>query len=222
MKRTRRDFIRTAVLVSICLTVSGVIGSSPSFARTLSYFNMDEKRSENITPFPKWTSMLDRYEKQQKISDSECGKVSYYPCSIMEWREFIEKTRSLSFSEQLDAVNKWGNDHPYVEDQVNWGLDDYWETPYEFMDISGDCEDYAIAKYFTLKAMGMPVDHLRVIILQDLNLGGIIHAVLGVYDDGEIYILDNQSAQVKPALKIYHYRPIFGINEDAWWAYYPK
>lgn len=124
--------------------------------------------------------------------------------------------------QQLVAVNKWGNAHPYIEDNINWGMEDYWETPREFVDISGDCEDYAISKYYLLRAAGFSADDLRIIILEDLNLGGIIHAVLGVYVNDVLYILDNQSREVMEALSIYHYRPIFGINEQAWWAYYPK
>jgi predicted transglutaminase-like cysteine proteinase len=105
---------------------------------------------------------------------------------------------------------------------VNWGMEDYWETPYEFQEISGDCEDYAISKYYSLRAIGVPADRMRVIIVQDLNLGGIIHAILGVYEDGDLLILDNQAKQVLPAMRIYHYRPIYGVNEEAWWAYYPN
>jgi predicted transglutaminase-like cysteine proteinase len=120
-------------------------------------------------------------------------------------------------------VNDWGNKHPYIIDQLNWGMEDYWQTPYEFMTINGDCEDYAITKYYSMRALGIPEDRLRIIVLQDFNLGGIIHAVLGVYDeDGDLYILDNQIKQVMPALKIYHYRPIYGVNEHWWWAYTPK
>jgi predicted transglutaminase-like cysteine proteinase len=63
---------------------------------------------------------------------------------------------------------------------------------------------------------------MRVIILQDLNLGGIIHAVLGIYEGDELYILDNQIKQVIPARKIYHYKPIYAINEDNWWRYVPR
>lgn len=199
------------------------IGSQPAFAR-LSYFEMDEKRSDNISPFPKWTGMITRYDEQKAYSeDAECGKVRFFPCSVIQWQKMLQNLKPLAFDEQMEQVNNWSNAHPYIEDQINWGLDDYWETPHEFMEISGDCEDYAISKYYSMRALGVPADRLRVIILQDLNLGGVIHAVLGVYDEeGKLFILDNQSQQVTPALKIYHYRPIFGINEDAWWAYYPK
>lgn len=193
-------------------------------ARLVSYFEMDEQRSDNIRPFPKWTGMINRYDGQRDSgeADSNCGKVRFYPCSLEQWNQLVTSVKDKKLSEQLDVVNDWGNKHPYIEDQINWGLEDFWETPNEFMEISGDCEDYAISKYYTLRAAGIPADRLRIIVLQDLNLGGVIHAVLGVYEGGELYILDNQSQQVTPALKIYHYRPIFGINEESWWAYYPR
>jgi len=202
--------------------VMGIIShQSQAFART-SYFDMDETESSNIRPFYKWTTMVARFDKQKKIPDSDCDKVRFHPCSILEWRALLDSIRDKPLREQMDIVNTWANDHPYIVDQINWGVEDYWETPYEFMEMSGNCKDYAIAKYYSLKALGVPIENMRVIVLQDLNLGGVIHAVLGVYVDDEMLILDNQNPQVTPALKIYHYRPIFGINEDAWWAYYPK
>ncbi|MBY0407304.1 MAG: transglutaminase-like cysteine peptidase [Rickettsiales bacterium] len=206
------------------LALLAVAGSQPAFAQRMSYFDMTEKRSDNIRPFPKWTGMITRYDDEKTYAeDSECGKVRFHPCSVNQWRDMVESLKELPLDEQLEQVNQWSNQHPYIEDQINWGLEDFWETPQEFMEISGDCEDYAISKYYTLRALGVPPSQMRIIILQDLNLGGVIHAVLGVYDeDGELYVLDNQSQEVTPALQIYHYRPIFGINEEAWWAYYPN
>lgn len=209
---------------AIAVVFMAVSGSQPAFAQRLSYFDMAEKRSDNITPFPKWTGMITRYDEQKAYAaDSECGKARFFPCSVLQWQDMLDGLQDKPLMEQLDRVNKWSNEHPYIEDQINWGLDDYWETPNEFMEISGDCEDYAISKYYSLRALGVSASRLRIIILQDLNLGGVIHAVLGVYGkNDELFILDNQSQQVTPALKIYHYRPIFGINEDSWWTYYPR
>jgi predicted transglutaminase-like cysteine proteinase len=188
-----------------------------------SYFNMSESEFEDITPFSKWTGMLNRFQSQISVSDSECGTVRYHPCSIKDWRKLLETLQDESFDVKLDEINNWGNSHPYIIDQLNWGINDYWETPHEFMEISGDCEDYAISKYYSLRALGIPEDRLRIIIVQDLNLGGIIHAILGVYDDDDnLIILDNQIKQVIPALKIYHYRPIYGLNETNWWTYRPR
>ena len=189
----------------------------------VSYFDMSESKFENITPFLKWTGVIERFAEQSEISDDECGTVRYHPCVIKEWKGLLEELKDKSFEIQLDEVNNWANKYPYIIDQLNWGMNDYWETPYEFMEISGDCEDYAISKYYSLRALGFPESRLRIIIVQDLNLGGIIHAILGVYDDNQnLLILDNQIKHVIPALKIYHYRPIYGINESNWWTYTPE
>jgi predicted transglutaminase-like cysteine proteinase len=206
----------------ICIASILIAVPRPAAAQPQSYFsNMGATRSSNIKPFTKWTGMVARFDKAQTLSDSECGKTRYHPCSIKDWRALLDSTRSKSLRQKLDIINSWSNEHPYIEDMMNWGLEDYWETPYEFMAISGDCEDYAISKYYSLRALGIPSDKLRIMIVQDLNLGGIIHAILGVYDGSELYILDNQIKQVTPALRIFHYRPVYGINEDAWWSYHP-
>lgn len=221
IQRSRcQRFLRLAVL---CGAMTGVI-SGPAHAAGLSFFDMSEKRSDNVSPFPKWTGMVVRYDEQEAYSeDGECGKLRFFPCSVLQWQDMVENLQGQPLMDQLNQVNDWSNEHLYIEDQINWGLDDYWETPHEFMEISGDCEDYAISKYYTMRALGVSADRLRIIILQDLNLGGVIHAVLGVYGkNDELFILDNQSKRVTPALKIYHYRPIFGINENSWWAYYPR
>ncbi len=195
---------------------------APHAHAQLSYFNMEEEQNTNLKPFPKWTNVRARFVSQQKIPDSECGKVAFHPCVIPQWRDFVAGLKTDSFKDQLEKINDWGNEHPYIADQLNWGIVDYWATPYEFMEVNGDCEDYAIAKYYSLRAMGVPADRLRIMIVQDLNLGGIIHAILGVYDDGVLWILDNQIKQVRDAMSIYHYRPIYGTNENYWWRYTPN
>ncbi|MDX2113508.1 MAG: transglutaminase-like cysteine peptidase [Alphaproteobacteria bacterium] len=186
-----------------------------------SFFLMQETRSDNLRPFQKWTGVLERKSLQDEWPDDACGSHKFHPCAIKSWRKLLETLRNKPLRDQIEAVNNWGNDHPYIVDQLNWGMEDYWETPNEFMAISGDCEDYAIAKYYSLRALGVSEDKMRIMIVQDFNLGGIIHAVLGVYVDDELLILDNQIKQVMPALNIYHYRPIYGVNETWWWAYTP-
>jgi predicted transglutaminase-like cysteine proteinase len=208
----------------IFLLLGCVVSNAPFDAYAgLSYFEMSEEPNSNLKPFPKWTGVLGRFGKQRKVSDDECGKVMYHPCVIKEWKKLTQEMADAPMEEKLEAINDWVNEHPYVVDQLNWGVVDYWATPYEFMELNaGDCEDYAISKYYSLRAAGVPEDKMRIMIVQDLNLGGIIHAILGVYDDGKLWILDNQIKQVKDAMSIYHYRPIYGTNEEQWWRYYPK
>lgn len=202
------------------LILSAVIPVAHADVVENSHFTMLSTRSENLAPFPKWSGMLRRFEMQNAVPEEFCDLIDHYPCAVKSWKELIASLKQKPLREQLQAINGWANAHPYIVDQLNWGMEDYWETPHEFISVSGDCEDYAIAKYYSLRALGISEEMLRVIIVQDNNLGGIIHAVLGVFDGDELFILDNQINQVMPALKIYHYRPIYSVNERSWWAYY--
>ena len=213
------------IAILVCpLTIFSVRAqTNADIADTTSYFLMTESRSDDLTSFPKWVAVLERFKEQKITSEISCNVDIDNFCLNKEWQNIFLNLRGKNFMQQLKAANIWGNAHPYIPDRVNWGVSDYWETTYEFMEISGDCEDYAIAKYYFLRALNIPAERLRIIIVQDLNLGGIVHAILGVYnEDGELMILDNQTNEVLPALSIYHYRPVYGLNEKNWWAYYSK
>ena len=99
--------------------------------------------------------------------------------------------------------------------KIGGGAKDYWAPPGQFFSKFGDCEDYAIAKFLTLRALGFTGDELRVVVVRDLNLK-IGHAILAAYIDGKIYILDNQIKQAIAATTIRHYRRIYSVNEDGW------
>ena len=115
-------------------------------------------------------------------------------------------------------VNAFFNRLPYVIDQSNWGASDYWASPLQFLARSGDCEDYAIAKFVTLRQLGFSNDEMRLVILDDLNLG-IAHAVLVVAENDRLLVLDNQIPQAVDSRRILHYRAIYSINEERWWLH---
>jgi|GEM_PF-1420648 predicted transglutaminase-like cysteine proteinase len=185
-----------------------------------SYFINREVRSNNIGMFPRWTGMLSRYSAEAHTLDSVCGSQQHTPCKLKDWKDFLEGLRGDSLLDQLDEVNRFLNKYPYIDDIVNWGFDNYWETPYEFQRKSGNCKDYAIAKFMSLRALGVPDDIMRVVVLKDLNLGGVIHAVLVVSVGEKSYMLDNQIKQVVTTDKVYHYVPIYSINEEHWWQHF--
>lgn len=217
--RIPKRLVSAALRASLC--VFALAAFMPA-AQAKSYFNMRESFSADIAAFTKWTGMMSRFTDQKTLPDAQCDRAPFFPCAgVTQWREMLERVRSEPMNVKLARINDFGNEHPYMVDQVNWGKEDYWETPYEFLTVNGDCEDYAIVKYYSLRAAGMPASKLRIIIVQDFNLGGVIHAVLGVYEGKALYILDNQIKQVMEAKRIYHYKPIYGINEEGWWAYQP-
>ncbi len=202
------------------LIVCGVIAAvQPAQATAFpKLFGTTEVRSTNLKPFVKWTGMLGRYFKQAHLRDGDCSESAFSQCHLQEWQSFLDRAQQLSPMEQLVAVNDFMNRAPYITDIRNWGVDDYWATPMQFFDRDGDCEDYAIAKYMSLRALGFPVEQLRVAVVQDLNLA-VPHAVLVVYLNDDGFVLDNQVEQVISQRKIHHYRPYYTVNESAWWLH---
>jgi predicted transglutaminase-like cysteine proteinase len=198
------------------MQVLNVQASVPQFR----IFGSSEVVSTNLTPFPKWTSVLQRDVKHRQTMVKICAMTKDEACPLQAWQSIVNTAHGQPMRDMLDVVNSRINKITYVTDIVNWGLDDYWETPYEFFSRDGDCEDYAIAKYLTLKALGVPIDAMRVVVLQDNNLN-LLHSVLAVEDKGNIYILDNQISQVVRDKDIHHYMPIYSINEQGWWRHLP-
>jgi predicted transglutaminase-like cysteine proteinase len=161
--------------------------------------------------------MLKRFKKKDSLAGN-CKPTKNKPCYKKQWMGFLATLKNKNTKEKVKAVHKYMNDAEYILDIVNWGIQDYWATPYQFFVKDGDCEDYAIAKYLSLKSLGFPPNKMRVVVLQDTNLG-VIHAILAVYLGGEILVLDNQLDQVVSDNKIHHYTPIYSINESGWWRH---
>ncbi len=169
-----------------------------------------EKNDSNIEPFTKWTAMFDRFERE--INSGSAQKM------VQDWHRSLRPYKGLSIKAMADGVNDLMNQKPYIVDQRNWGKSDYWATPVEFMARGGDCEDFAIAKYTAMRALGVPENRLRLAIVQD-TLKNIPHAVLVVYTEEGPYILDNQIKTLVDASYAGRYRPIYSINRTAWWLH---
>jgi predicted transglutaminase-like cysteine proteinase len=135
------------------------------------------------------------------------------------WQDIIVNGQGTEALEQLRAVNDFFNDARFVDDQELYGVPDYWATPDEFIARdAGDCEDFAIAKYFTLKAMGMDVAKLRITYVK-AEVPNQAHMVLAYYatPDAEPLILDNLNRLIKPASERPDLRPVYSFNAEALW-----
>lgn len=173
-------------------------------------FNTKEYANQGIKKFPKWGDVLSRWHNAAPCDDSEC--------TTDGWQKLLSGLQGKDRMTQIKAVNSFFNGERYIIDRKNWGVEDYWATPYQFLKMDGDCEDYAIAKFMALKALGIPVEDMRVLALRDMNLD-VGHAVLIVYEGDEPLLLDNQIKSVVPANSVKHYMPIFSLSETGWWLH---
>jgi len=181
-------------------------------------FGSREKQSRNLKPFPKWTGVLDRYFSDKDLPKSDCESSKFNDCHLADWQAFLNGIKDKDKVEQISSVNDYMNNVSYINEPKNYQIPDHWATPGQFFNKNGDCEDYAIAKFMSLRALGFTNDEMRIVVLQDLNLK-IPHAILAVYVDGQPQLLDNQIKKVVPAKSVFHYKPIYSMNEESWWLH---
>lgn len=144
---------------------------------------------------------------------------------LEEWFALLERLRGQDVQAQLRDVNDFFNRRVrWVEDIRVWGEEDFWATPLEALGKGqGDCEDYSIAKYITLKQLGVPGERLRMIYVR-ARIGRSqitqAHMVLGYYStpNAEPLVLDNISPSISPASQRNDLDPVFSFNSDGLWA----
>jgi len=147
--------------------------------------------------------------------------------TVQQWRTLIDQTRPLPDDEKIKRINAFINRNiAFRDDQELWGQADYWATPLETLGRgAGDCEDFTIAKYVTLKLLGIPIERMRLIYVR-AQIGGPhsrvtqAHMVLGYYPKpgDEPLILDNLVTDIYPASRRTDLTPVFSFNSEGLWV----
>lgn len=138
---------------------------------------------------------------------------------VVAWRNIVDSSHDISEKEKLEKVNRFFNLFRFIDDIDHWQQEDYWATPIEFIGtMAGDCEDFSIAKYFTLLELGVPIDKLRLTYVKAVKLNQF-HMVLAYYPNPKAVpmILDNIDGEIKPAFKRKDLVPIFSFNGQKLW-----
>ncbi len=138
---------------------------------------------------------------------------------VSAWRQLVDQGRNWSDQRQLEATNDFINQNQFVDDIIHWGKEDYWATPLQtIVTEGGDCEDFAVAKYFTLTEMGMSADKLRLTYVKALTLNQA-HMVVSYYpaQDATPLVLDNLDPVIRPANERDDLLPVYSFNGDGLW-----
>jgi predicted transglutaminase-like cysteine proteinase len=138
---------------------------------------------------------------------------------LLSWEAMIHESQHLTDMEKIKQTNSFVNQIPFIDDQYHWKKKDYWATPIEFLASNGgDCEDFSIAKYFTLKALGIKEEKLTITYVKSMRLNQA-HMVLAYYEKpGAIpLILDNLTNKVSPATERKDLIPVYSFNGSGLW-----
>ena len=151
----------------------------------------------------------------QRLGPSVAARAQLLAQEIMEAQDLEEESR-------LKGVNTFFNRAiQFRDDKDVWGQLDYWASPLEMMNRGqGDCEDFAIAKYFALMAAGVPSAKLCLVYVR-AQIGAVTqaHMVLAYYRDplAEPLILDNLLGDIRPASRRPDLKPVFSFNAEGMW-----
>ncbi|OGA49919.1 MAG: sulfate adenylyltransferase [Betaproteobacteria bacterium RIFCSPLOWO2_12_FULL_62_58] len=161
------------------------------------------------------------------ITDAQIAKLAqqFGPIAkerLTGWKDLLinPKYKKLSERDKLELVNDFMNQPRFVSDIDHWGKEDYWATPIEFMSTDGgDCEDFSIAKYFTLRALGVPDEKLRLIYVKELVIYRQAHMILAYSPtpDADPLVLDNINKTIQLASTRTDLLPVYSFNGSGLW-----
>jgi len=145
--------------------------------------------------------------------------------SALTWDALVADTRAQGLFETLEKVNRRINAFREADDRDTWRRTDYWATPQELIGRgAGDCEDFAIAKYFLLRADGIAPDRLRLMVARVYNPRGSMiesHLVLlyQATDDTEPLVLDNLRGDIVRLSERPDLFPLAKFDTQSYWTY---
>ena len=209
---------RTATILAAALAL-GLSGAGAAAASSLdAVFEASGLRPVvEAHQTPQWAGVAARAARQEQSGASpECRtfeQVKSAPCRLAAWDRKLARWADRPASERIDRIHRTVNRLTYVSDTDNWGRADHWETPLEMFERGGDCEGFALTKYFALRATGLADADMRIAVVWD-NQDREEHAVLLVRVDGVVWMLDNKMAAPERAEDhADRYRLIYYLNE---------
>jgi predicted transglutaminase-like cysteine proteinase len=212
---------RAAALLALAAAAATALPAGAALAAPSALFGTAEFRAESHAALPQWGQVLRGIAAEAAAVDACARDAEACPSrGAAAWAALLRGVAGEPRLRQVREINRFINGWEYRTDAENYGRSDYWATPFEFFRRSGDFEDYAIAKYRSLRLLGWPADRLRMVVVQDV-IRDLPHAVLAVYLEDEVYILDNLTDAVLPQARVGHYVPYYSVNEVTRWAHTP-
>ncbi len=150
---------------------------------------------------------------QEQYGDSAASRIN-------QWQQEMRSAQALTEMQKLEIVNEFFNRLIlFKDDRDLWNADDYWATPIEFLAKgAGDCEDYSIAKYFTLKELGVSEEKMRITYVKALDYNQA-HMVLTYFETPRSVplVLDNLKQEILPASERNDLLPVYSFNGSGLW-----
>ncbi len=175
-------------------------------------------RQKPVYQLPQWQDFSAR--QNSALDELEACESNTVNCSkeMERWAKLLGDLKPQNKLRQIITVNRWFNRLPYKHDEYAYDTLDHWADTSQLLEQKGDCEDYALSKYYSLRRLGFTAEQLKVMVVYD-QYNYTNHAVLMVYMDGARYMLDINADSTSPEDMNLRYKPIYSFNEETAWFY---
>jgi len=230
-----------ALLAGLLIASGGLLATpgEPGVGRSNLYRFDSGLHLGDANVFPPWWNTLQRNAAQWGGFERCLDAVEHCPRRLRSLRALVLKAKDLDTEDKLQLVNRYMNRRKYKADrrgnnaalvqqelqeqgptnggQVDLSARSHWSTLLEFMQRGGDCEDFATAKYFLLRSLGLAAERLRVVVVWERRERGY-HAVLAYHwPNDDVWLLESDNGIRKRAH--FGYRYVYALNEQAVWDY---
>lgn len=207
----------------------GARGLALTLSRYKSPITVTEARNNLADLLHKGASMFEhgRFQIPDDIKTAAQTRAGDKAAQRLEkWERMINTLQHGTDAEKIEAVNTFFNQAiDAIADKGTSNGHDYWQSPIETLARGrGDCDDFAIAKYVSLRMLGIPAERLRFSVVTLPQVGH--HAVLLFFSPHEAdpQVLDNlgsphPGADADAVLRLGMRRnfdrmkPLWGMNE---------
>ena len=207
--RRRLEVYLAAMLVTFA--------STGAFGQALYSFETAEDFFAPATYWSAWQDTLERRQSERETIHQCLSDETACTHRLRGLRHVLLKGADLSFEQQIRLVNRYVNRHRYKDDRVSSrsGAGNQWETLTEFLHRGGDCEDFAVAKYFVLRELGVDAEDMRIVIGRE-SQRATHHAMLAIRFDEDVWLLENDNTIHRNGYQDIN-RFVYAINEQGIW-----
>ena len=205
-------------LVAAAAVTAAVLATAPAGAGTSAFARLAESRFDELLGLPQWQQVMRQLPQEAALVRACLRGAECRDAGAARIAALVARGAGLSPMAQLEQVHAAINRQPYREDMEQFGRDDLWQTPLAFVVRGGDCEDFAIAKYFVLKLLGFADPDLRIAVLTSPERNEV-HAVLLARVGVVWLVLDNREDGPRPLNDYAGWTPQFAVTEAGGFRY---
>ena len=178
----------------ILATFLALTSHTAAHGQAMYSFDTPDDFFAQATDWPAWHDMLERHHTERTALIACLEDKTQCSGRLRSLRPVLLKGADLDFDQQLRLVNRYVNRRRYKDDRVSARAraGNQWITLAAFLESGGDCEDFAVAKYFILREFGVAADDMRIVVGKEAQRT-THHAMLAIRDGDQVWLLENDN-----------------------------